>query len=320
MAPRADLYPPPMSEPRGPDAPPSRPVVAGIDGRPQGHDAVALGSALAEALGVPLIATAVSPSPEQLPSDELRAEAERNIADALDRLAGEAEIKTQVVAAHSPAGGLHNLAEEIHASAIVVGSSHRGPLGRVLIGNVAIQLLSGSPSPVAVAPRGLADRGPVTLRRIGVGFDDSAESWKALQHASFLATATGGSVRLVHAIAPLMTPPGPSTRAQDQQEHRRAAEVATERAVATLPKEVNAESRVLAGDPVRALEAEAHSDLDLLVLGSRAFGPVRRVLLGSVSSEIMRQAPGPVMVVPRSAESTSGGEAAVPRDDVAAPG
>jgi nucleotide-binding universal stress UspA family protein len=53
------------------------------------------------------------------------------------------------------------------------------------------------------------------------------------------------------------------------------------------------------------LEAEGERDPDLLVLGSRGFGPARRVLLRSVSSEIVRLAPCPVMVVPRSVEFDS---------------
>ena len=60
--------------------------------------------------------------------------------------------------------------------AVVVGSSHRGALGRVLVGNVATQLLSGGPCPVLLAPRGLEDRAPLALWLIGVGFDDSGES------------------------------------------------------------------------------------------------------------------------------------------------
>ena len=58
----------------------------------------------------------------------------------------------------------------------MVGSSHRGALGRVLVGNVATQLLSGGPCPVLLAPRGLEDRAPLALWLIGVGFDDSGES------------------------------------------------------------------------------------------------------------------------------------------------
>jgi nucleotide-binding universal stress UspA family protein len=43
----------------------------------------------------------------------------------------------------------------------------------------------------------------------------------------------------------------------------------------------------------------AERDVDLLVCGSRGYGPVRRVLLGTVSSALVRQASVPTLVVPR---------------------
>jgi nucleotide-binding universal stress UspA family protein len=49
--------------------------------------------------------------------------------------------------------------------------------------------------------------------------------------------------------------------------------------------------------PIRL--AEASEGLDLLCLGSRGYGPVRRVLLGSVSSDVVNHAASAVMVVPR---------------------
>jgi nucleotide-binding universal stress UspA family protein len=69
------------------------------------------------------------------------------------------------------------------------------------------------------------------------------------------------------------------------------------------------------GDPVQVLEAEGEGDLDLLVLGSRRFGPVRRVLPGSVSSELVRLAPCPVIVVPRSVEFDASPGALAARDE-----
>jgi nucleotide-binding universal stress UspA family protein len=284
----------------------SGPVVAGVDGRAQGHDAVALGAALAEASGVPLVATAVNSSTSALPADELELEGERNIADALARIESRVAVETRILAAHSPARGLHDLAEEAGAGAVVVGSSHRGPVGRLLIGNVGIQLLAGTPCPVAVAPRGLADRGAPALGRIGVGFDGSPESRKALEHAASLAQSIGASVRVVHAVAAGRSPHWPGSRPADRSERRQEAEAALAEALAGMPSRVEAEFRLVEGDPIDALESEARDDLDLLVLGSRAFGPVRRVLLGSVSSELMRQAPAPVMVVPRTAGDESG--------------
>jgi nucleotide-binding universal stress UspA family protein len=47
--------------------------------------------------------------------------------------------------------------------------------------------------------------------------------------------------------------------------------------------------------------AERSRELDLLVVGSRGYGPVRQVLIGGVSAELMRRAACPVLIVPRSA-------------------
>jgi nucleotide-binding universal stress UspA family protein len=69
-------------------------------------------------------------------------------------------------------------------------------------------------------------------------------------------------------------------------------------ALAALGKGVSAEGAVLDGDIVGALVEDARAD-DLLFTGSRAKGPFRRVLLGSVSTHLLREAPCPVVVVPR---------------------
>ena len=54
------------------------------------------------------------------------------------------------------------------------------------------------------------------------------------------------------------------------------------------------------GDPAEVL-AERSRELDLLVVGSRGYGPVRHALEGNVSGRVMRLASCPVLVVPRSA-------------------
>jgi nucleotide-binding universal stress UspA family protein len=73
-------------------------------------------------------------------------------------------------------------------------------------------------------------------------------------------------------------------------------------------------AELFSGGAVAVLTDEAQT-LDLLVLGSRAYGPVRRVLLGSVSGPLVRQAPCPVLVLPRpgsreSDEQRAGAESA----------
>ena len=69
-------------------------------------------------------------------------------------------------------------------------------------------------------------------------------------------------------------------------------------ALASLDDDRDVGGRVLEGDAAAELAA-ASAEVDLLVVGSRGYGPVRRVLLGSVSRELVRSAACPVVVLPR---------------------
>ena len=69
---------------------------------------------------------------------------------------------------------------------------------------------------------------------------------------------------------------------------------------------MRAEGRLLDGDPTDALIGESET-LDLLVAGSRGYGPVRAVLLGGVSRALVRDAACPVVVSPRLSDQTTAG-------------
>jgi len=66
----------------------------------------------------------------------------------------------------------------------------------------------------------------------------------------------------------------------------------------SLPAGLRLEHVLRHGDPVDALAAVSE-DADLLLLGSRGYGPRRAVLLGGVSGRVVRTAACPVIVVPR---------------------
>jgi nucleotide-binding universal stress UspA family protein len=57
------------------------------------------------------------------------------------------------------------------------------------------------------------------------------------------------------------------------------------------------------GDPAEVL-VDFSKGVDLLVCGSRGYGPARAVLLGSVSRDVMDEARCPVIVLPRGVEAT----------------
>jgi nucleotide-binding universal stress UspA family protein len=72
--------------------------------------------------------------------------------------------------------------------------------------------------------------------------------------------------------------------------------------LAEVPNDVQADSHYYVGDPASELVRRS-AEHDLLVLGSRGYGPVRSVLLGSVSSFVVRTAATAVLVVPRVAQT-----------------
>lgn len=297
-------------------------VLVGYDGRPESRDALALAALLGRALGEPLLVACVHPPPDNTigltgadtgAEADFRSRAERTAAEGRATLPHGLDASTATVRGGSAAQGLHDLAESERPAAIVLGSSHRGALGRVLAGSVASRLLSAAPCPVAIAPRGFAGSEVTSLGLVGVGFDDSPESWNAVQRAAALGVAAGARLRLIHAVQPVIAPPmAPEESEHLTRELRAHHELALRRAAASVSKELEAEARLVVGDAVRVLDDEGRHGLDLLVLGSRGYGPLRRVLLGSVASEVVRLAPCPVLVVPRGVafDPTAGGMAA----------
>jgi nucleotide-binding universal stress UspA family protein len=67
-----------------------------------------------------------------------------------------------------------------------------------------------------------------------------------------------------------------------------------------LASDITASGEVIVGDdPVETLAAMANSSFDALFMGSRGYGPVRRVLLGGVASRLLRRVDIPAVIVPR---------------------
>ena len=92
---------------------------------------------------------------------------------------------------------LQRVTEEPETGLIVVGSTTRGPVGRLLIGGVGERLLAGGACPVAIAPHGYSKREASGLRIIGVGLDGSQEARLALDAAVALATTCGARIRVI---------------------------------------------------------------------------------------------------------------------------
>jgi nucleotide-binding universal stress UspA family protein len=275
-------------------------IIVGVDESHGSSDALALASSLARITGSTLMLVNVLPShhhPSRAVSDAL-----------LERLRsglGEETVEVAAIAGGSTAHALGDLSREEDVGLVVVGSTHIGRAGRVLPGSTAERLLHGSPCPVAVAPKGYAQRSSHELATIGCGYDASLSAAHALETAHRVAAATGARLRVIRAFAPLAldTPPdsvllGGLASYNDTLHERATREL--EAAIAKIDAELGAEAEFRIGDAVEIL-TEASEQLDLLVLGSSGYGPLHAVMVGGVAGRLIRDATCPLIVVPRGA-------------------
>lgn len=284
-------------------------IIVGFDGSNGGRDALALGAVLRDATGARLMAvsayehrsfTASAPA-ERSPS-AVRRRAELAAEEARGWLDDAPRSESCVAGAPSPARALHEAAMREQADLVLVGSTSRGTLGRVLAGSVGERLLHGAPCAVGLAPSGFARAASAgVLRPVGAAFDGSAESRAALATAADLAGSLGGELRAI-SVFDRPSPAHPmfavtSYRAfvEDLEDEHRSRLLD---AITTLAAGVAVEPIVVQGEPVAVL-AEQSRALGLLVLGSRGYGPLRAVLVGAVSGDLFKRAACPTIVVPR---------------------
>lgn len=283
------------------------PILVGIDPLRHDPEAPVLAALLARATGAPVIAVATyDNTPYRLgvaDDRELRGTALARLA-AIEPAFHGLELETAALAGPSAARVLHDYAEQRGAGLLVLGSTHHGVAGRITLGSTADPLLHGATFPVAVAPRGFAER-MHGIDRVGAAFIDSREGHEALRAAAALATAFGAELRAVTAVDPiawnatsLVQPYDVRARLDLSRDH---AETTLRRAVDSLVPAMPVRTEVLVNSPVPALERFSN-DVDVLVCGSRGYGPLGSVLLGGVSRRLVHRAVCPVIVVPRGTE------------------
>ncbi|WP_320671510.1 universal stress protein [Patulibacter defluvii] len=222
-----------------------------------------------------------------------------------EELRGRVELLSLPVA--SPAYALHDVASGRNADLIVVGPAQHGPVGRLLLGSESVGIVHGAPCPVAIPPRSHGHHGHAgdatrAIAPIGVGYDGSSVSDEAAELAARLAVAQGRSLDVIGVAEIVAWPPTPGAIAPVPVDplvvERQVQELLDER-IASLPEAARPRAIAVHGSAVDEL-VERSSELHLLVVGSRDYGPLRHVLLGSVSRPVLDGANCPVLVVPRS--------------------
>jgi nucleotide-binding universal stress UspA family protein len=170
-------------------------------------------------------------------------------------------------------------------------------------------MLSGAPCPVALAPRGYAGASR-PFERVLAGYDGGDESRIALNVAAQLASAAGVHLHVVvvsEPHAPVRSPAALDLAEIDEHSGGEHATHLAGQAAGDVTAHVIVEREVVVGEPGPALAHAARSEGDLLVVGSRGYGPVRSVVAGTVGHHLSRHANSPVLVVLRGIDAERAG-------------
>ena len=284
-------------------------VVSAFDLESDDRAAVGLGDLLARLLTARHVVVAVHPggSPSERLS-RLELSGGRSSVSANLR-ARDAEVRE--VTAPSTAAGLHAVLVRERPALAVIGSPRHGQYGSVGLGDTGERLFDAAPCPVAIAPRGHVT--PDALERIAVAVLPSPEGRSALAAGARLAHAAGSVLRVLmvlvdtpdveeaRAIAHGLVSDADRVSAEDHAAGILAPAIAA--AVNELPRRPGnrppqLQTSILVGDPVDAL-VRASRTSDVLVLGSRAYGPPHAVLIGGVARRVLGRARCPVVLTPR---------------------
>ncbi|ELY39208.1 universal stress protein [Natronorubrum tibetense] len=205
------------------------------------------------------------------------------------------DVETHVVRG-TPHRRITGLAETIGASLTVVGSRGKSPLENRVIGSTARNLARTTETPLLVNRIERAADDPAVVRqhlfqRMLYATDFSENAERAFEAFSYLRHATQEAT-LVHVETP--KDPGLSN---DEDPEAQLGELADQLEAWSI----ETRTEVRQGDPAdEILAAEESHNPTTILIGSRGHSRLRRLLLGSVSEDIVARANGNVMLVPPS--------------------
>jgi nucleotide-binding universal stress UspA family protein len=285
------------------------PILAAFNPRTADREPVEFGAAAARITGAPLIVVAIRAGGDKAGLDE--SSLSRLRMDLQHRgIAADVQLRDSATVG----GGLTEALEELDPQMVVLGATHRGSVGSALLGTTIERAIHVATCPVAVVPKGHAPSAD-GMREIGAAFAPTPEGRTALHAAAALARHAGARLRAVLVLDDAhVEDQAPGMMAEQHRDDdpainrrarfRRREEAELDAAIAEIADGIEVKADVLVNDPAEGLLAAARQ-LDLLVVGSRGFGPRKAVVLGSVSRKVAERAPCPVLVLPRAAETAT---------------
>lgn len=269
-------------------------ILVATDGSAESRGAVHFGASLTRALSGRLSLVHVVHRAED------RGDGESVLRSAQSEAAKVGVEVTTRVEVGDPGEAIVGVRRVIGADILVVGTHGRRGMARVLLGSVAESLYKGGACPVAVVEK-FDQSGPFGPLLVPTDFSEGAD--QAVQAAAFLAGKLGVRLMVLHVMAEVLPPKGEkdpkATRRAAGRLHRNAETrfqsltetlgLNLEQVDLSLVSGVDATEIVHRGKEIRA---------GFIVMGTRGLTGLPRILLGSVTDQVLRETPCPVLVVP----------------------
>jgi nucleotide-binding universal stress UspA family protein len=278
-------------------------VVIGIGDYEGGRDAIALAKALLSGDGevtlvyVEVLQSKPAPEADTRPDDEARLFG----LERLGRLRDEGQIAAEISRIEAPSvrRGLHEFAAGQDADLLVIGPGRHDPVAHMFLGDEAREVLEDPPCPVAVAPAGYRTC-PGQIRKVGVAYDGSAQSDRALALARKLTVERHGTLSAFEAVrAPVY--------ARDVWNVEGEIDADVEKARQRIAALGDVEARAEFADDVVAGLRRYGASVDLLVLGAHRYRPADRLVERSTSQRLADEPPCPLLVLAPAARDGSDG-------------
>ncbi|MBY4226317.1 universal stress protein [Rhodococcus fascians] len=287
-------------------------LIVGYLATPSGKDGLTLGVQLARSLGAQLDICMVLPPDRTVASrvpaetgyeDVLVTRAQGWLDEAKSLVPSDIEVAVHASFNDSFAQGLLDEVARLGASAIVVGASGDGLLGRHSVGSVSTELLHSAHVPLALAPRGTRHSSAREIRQVTCALGTRTGADVLLRTAVRTCERMHTPLRLVSLVA--LDPRNDLRDARDSYDSARDRAVAHARALvdeakSTLPEDIPISVTIADGSSVEsAVRTLDWQDGDLVMVGSSRLAQPRRLFLGSTAAKMLRVLPVPMVVVPK---------------------
>ena len=195
-------------------------------------------------------------------------------------------------------------AERLPFDLLILGTHGRSGFERLFLGSVTEKVLRSTRVPVLTIPPPVREPGSPLYKTILCPLEFSAASIRALEYALSLAQEANARLILLHAVEGVLGDAGSQTlgHLSVPEYYHQLEQDAVTRLRAVVPDEARLwarpEERVVKGRAYQEiLKVVEEERVDLVVMGVQGKGAVNRLVLGSTTHRVIREASCPVLTL-----------------------